>query len=671
MANEVAARWSADWVRGLAPDPASAKAARGLAVPAKWSGAGASERVVWGACQGSGKTPYRTAVAPAGPAFRCTCPSRKIPCKHVLALLLLWAAGRLPAAEEAEWVRGWPAEKAGRAARAESPKDPEAAEKRARERLARVTAGAAELRGWLTDRVAAGLAGLERGGGEELRTVAARMIDAQAPGLASGLHRAAALVGRGRGWPDRLLAELSLLHLLADAVTRLAELPAPLAATVRIRVGLPVSTAQVLESGERVADQWLITGAADEDQDTLRTRRTWLRGRHTGRDALVLSFAPPGRPLDNTLPPGHEVAGELAFHPGAVPLRAVFTERAEAVSFTGILASDGHGGPGLHGTAAVRSTPNLLDAPPSGSRADHREPTRTLTGDRPTPDLRAVPAPESRTTCGLNHPETGATAPTRHDRPASSHAPDPTGHGPNHPSAHMTAPADRSGPDPSVNAPAPEPPTTHSLSHPDTPTPICDHNHQSRPGPAPAASGERDEAQPDHPAGPPTPCPTSPPATRAPEPGTTAPPAHRSSPEHGTTPPTDRDTPHPPPDRTPPPHRPAAPAHSAPPHPEPPEPSTKDTGTIAGMLARYAAAVAADPWLERWPVLLTAVAPARLPDGLALSDVDGQALPLADEVDPWPLLAVAAEGPVTVAAEWTGAGLRPLTCWCDGRMVRL
>ena len=83
----------------------------------------------------------------------------------------------------------------------------------------------------------------------------------------------------------------------------------------------------MLEQGERVSDEWLITGAADEENDRLLTRRTWLRGRDTGRDALVLSFAPPGRPLDSSLPPGHLLTAELAFYPGAAPLRALVVER--------------------------------------------------------------------------------------------------------------------------------------------------------------------------------------------------------------------------------------------------------------------------------------------------------------------------------------------------------
>ena len=78
-------------VLALAPDEASAKAARGLTSPAKWPLLGADDAAVWGECQGSGSKPYQTQVDLSGPAFRCSCPSRKFPCKHNLALLMLRA----------------------------------------------------------------------------------------------------------------------------------------------------------------------------------------------------------------------------------------------------------------------------------------------------------------------------------------------------------------------------------------------------------------------------------------------------------------------------------------------------------------------------------------------------------------------------------------------------
>src|SRR5918999_3931985 len=103
--------WSVDAVESLAPDAASVRAGQKLASPGPWSGTGHDERLVWGLCQGSGKQPYQAQVDLQGPAFKCSCPSRKFPCKPCLGLLLLWVGGGVPAGEAPDRGGGWVAER--------------------------------------------------------------------------------------------------------------------------------------------------------------------------------------------------------------------------------------------------------------------------------------------------------------------------------------------------------------------------------------------------------------------------------------------------------------------------------------------------------------------------------------------------------------------------------
>src|SRR4051812_38500187 len=221
---ETETRWTADQVLALSPDVASRKAGARLAAPAPWTGTGAAGGAVWGLCKGSGSKPYQTAVDVTGPAFRCTCPSRKFPCKHALALLLLWAegdAGPVRAAAEPEWVGQWTsarrkkAEDAGTAPRLTGPSDPEAARRRAHRRAVRVEGGAVELEQRLADLLRGGLAGADRGDYRQWDEVAARMVDAQAPGLATRVRELGSVTATGGDWPSRLLEEAALLHLLA------------------------------------------------------------------------------------------------------------------------------------------------------------------------------------------------------------------------------------------------------------------------------------------------------------------------------------------------------------------------------------------------------------------------------------------------------------------------
>src|SRR5436190_16186765 len=260
--------WDVDQVLGLAPDPASAKAGQAQARTTKWAGTGSSERAVWGLCQGSAKQPYQTAVDLIGPAYKCSCPSRKFPCKHALGLLLLWSTGEVRSGDEPDWVKSWVDQRATRAERPERKPgevaDPLAAQQRASRRADRVSAGMAELASWLDDQVRQGLGGFDQRAYSELSRLAARMVDAQAPGVAGAVRRAAGVVGRGHGWPGELLEELALIHLIVSAHGRLAELPPSLADTVQARIGWTVETARVLAEGDRAEDDWLVLGRVIE-----------------------------------------------------------------------------------------------------------------------------------------------------------------------------------------------------------------------------------------------------------------------------------------------------------------------------------------------------------------------------------------------------------------------
>jgi len=326
-------RWSTAQITALAPDASSLKGARGVSSPTKWQAAGLHDEVLWGLCKGSGKNPYQVCVDLTEPAYRCSCPSRKFPCKHALGLLLLWAESTTadPAADPPGFVTEWQAGRAARVAKAAAPKaagpvDPAAARRRAQQRADRVAAGMAELRRWLDDQVHQGLAGTEQAGHRPYETMAARLVDAQAPTAASAVRRLGTVAGIGPHWADRLLGDLAMLRLLVAGHERLDTLPPTLAATVRARIGFPVATEDVLATPP-IRDRWQVLGQVDSDEGAITTRRVWLRGADSGRFALVLSFAAPGQSLTADLLPGTVLDASLCFYPGSAPLRALVQER--------------------------------------------------------------------------------------------------------------------------------------------------------------------------------------------------------------------------------------------------------------------------------------------------------------------------------------------------------
>jgi hypothetical protein len=342
-------RWMPEHVVALAPDAPSAGAAKRLAVPGRWSASGCDDEAVWGLCVGSGAEPYQVAVELEEPAYRCTCPSRKLPCKHGIALLLLWALGQVAVGDlrplfAAEWLARRSSARAAAAARRESdpddcpsatettartgrtaerPRSPEAAgDRRAAERAARVAAGLAEFDRWLTDGVRTGLAAPNLVRYATWDRVAARLVDAQAPSLANRVRRLAGRVGTAAGWQEHVLAELGVLHLLAAAGARTARLPDALGDGVRSAVGWTVRRDDVLASVP-VTDRWQVAGRSDTHEDRLVVRRTWLRGERCGRWAMILSFAAYGQSLDTSLPVGTLLVADVHFYPSAQPLRAL------------------------------------------------------------------------------------------------------------------------------------------------------------------------------------------------------------------------------------------------------------------------------------------------------------------------------------------------------------
>jgi hypothetical protein len=328
-------RWSADQVLSLAPDASAQRSARAVAAAKSWSEVGVSAEdgvppTVWGLCQGSDLQPYQTGVDLTEPAYRCSCSSRKIPCKHTLGLLLRWASGSVPPARAPGWVRDWQAARGGRADRAADRTEVArsggegtgraAGEKAALRRAERVAAGLAELDRWLADQLRGGLAHASRLGYDQWDAMAARLVDAQAPGAARLVRNLAGYAGD----PARLLVELGLLRLLTAGFSRFDRLPPALAATLRQRVGTPVSAEEVL-SGQPVRDRWQVLGVHDEPENDLIVRRVWLRGADRGRAALVLSFAGPGQVFITDLVTGTELDADLCFYPDH--LRVLIAER--------------------------------------------------------------------------------------------------------------------------------------------------------------------------------------------------------------------------------------------------------------------------------------------------------------------------------------------------------
>ena len=332
----VMTRWTAAQVAGLAPDAASLTAARRLARPGPWSDTGSTETLLWGKCQGSGKTPYQVSIDLTAPAFRCSCPSRKFPCKHGLALLLLWMDGSGSVAdmtEAAGFAQEWAAERsaraevraAGEAARPTRTPDPAAAAKRLEERLALMDGGMDDFARWLTDLVRGGTATARQQSYAWWDGTAARLVDAQLPGLADDVRSVGGAVSGRPDWAERLLVALGRWWTATRAWAARESLDEHQMGDLRAYLGWSTSTESV-RRGDAVKDRWLVLGAHRTDDGRLQQQRTWLRGAATGETVQVLDFAAGGQVLPVARVVGSSLDATLARYPGAAVRRALFVD---------------------------------------------------------------------------------------------------------------------------------------------------------------------------------------------------------------------------------------------------------------------------------------------------------------------------------------------------------
>jgi len=358
-------------IEQLATDQAALKAAAGLAKPAKWSGVGMSldGALIWGECAGSGANPYRVMADLRDLGNKCTCPSRKFPCKHVLGLLWVNAEKIVPfpAAETPDWVGDWLARRrtgagkpsakpaaakpaatdkdlsAAQRAEPDAPEDPADAAKR--EAAAATRAESTErtirdaldaLEQWIGDQLRSGLSAFIDDVNARCRRIAARLVDG----------KAAALAGRIDEMPSRILAlpagdrprgaavELGKLVLLARAFRA-----NPRDAEIRRAVATAESREALLDDAQtlRVTAAWeVLAEQVLTRRDGLVSQTTWLLNLGEGpRFAMLVDFFPAsaGR-RGSVFTPGDRFRGSLIFYPARQPLRALLLQRDSSATDT-------------------------------------------------------------------------------------------------------------------------------------------------------------------------------------------------------------------------------------------------------------------------------------------------------------------------------------------------
>ncbi len=361
-------------IQTLAPDQASYDAAKKLLKPTKWSayGGAVSLNLIWANCQGSGSNPYYTVVDVGDHGYKCTCPSRKFPCKHALALMLMYVndASQFTDTAPPTWVSDWLGRRR-KTSKTEavddnkktkptisdtpiidkeltlSPKElvkkqatqAKRAEKLKAETDSAILAGLMEFEQWLQDQLRMGLGAFIDNASSKCRQISARLNDAKASSFASRIDEIPAkLASCPKSEQMHLLVqEFERLVLLSQAFQLNPDDP-----DARRAIAISESKDKILENTDtlKCTGVWQNIGEISEvRKDGLISYATWLvhladtneianNEKSTPPFALLLDYQHPSagkRPTGVGF--GNYLIGELCFYPSRMPLRGFFLQQ--------------------------------------------------------------------------------------------------------------------------------------------------------------------------------------------------------------------------------------------------------------------------------------------------------------------------------------------------------
>ena len=329
----------------LAPDDSSKKSGKDLANPSKWLSKCVNELALWGECQGSGTKPYQTQIDLGNIAFKCSCPSRKFPCKHGIGLFLLYARNKNSFSTEdapswvTEWLNKRTEKQEKQTEKKEKPVDEAAQAKRQQARQTKVEDGTEELRLWIKDIIRNGLLTIPDKAPDWFSNMAKRMVDAQAPGLAGMVRNLGETNFFAEGWQTNFMNQLLGIYIIIEGFKHNASLDELLRQDIRNGIGFTQNQEELKEQ-TGITDIWLILGKQSSEIDNITTERFWLYGTQSNRYALVLQFIVRGQGSQLALTPGIFLQAELVFFPSTSPLRAIIKRQLTTNAVTAFKGFD-------------------------------------------------------------------------------------------------------------------------------------------------------------------------------------------------------------------------------------------------------------------------------------------------------------------------------------------
>lgn len=329
-------------ILNLVPNGNALEKAKPFTKPKKWRNLEGNEKIIWGECKSSGASYYKTVIHAQKSHFYCNCPSQVYSiekrgklCKHTLALALIYVGNpgifkfspKFP-----NWVSNRLEEppKYGQKAERTAEKEHLLAQQRIKtreKRLFQMEAGFKELSIWLEDIMRQGLAVLDGQSDDVFTDISERMVNAKLGSLGRRIRNLSQLIGQ-KDWHEKLLSEIGDIYLLVKGFKNLEKLPSNLQQELLSVSGINFKKEELAEL-EGIKDTWFIIGQTEgTDDSNLFFRRTWIIGKNTQLQGMILDFAWGANPYENNWKIGTQFFGEIVFYPSAYPMR-VFVKNFE------------------------------------------------------------------------------------------------------------------------------------------------------------------------------------------------------------------------------------------------------------------------------------------------------------------------------------------------------
>lgn len=191
------------------------------------------------------------------------------------------------------------------------------------QRLANIIAGADEIQARFKDLLRNGLLKFAQNIDSQTDLLKRRLIDCQAPGLASMVSALTKIDYTSDIWKDVFVSSLSQIYMTASALKNIQQLDTQWQNELLVLAGVSYPQHQVFECSP-VTDVWLVLAVTTEPFNSMILKRTWLYGQNSKRFAVYVQYFMDKSRDDFEVQIGSSLHSSLYFYEGIHSMRVLF-----------------------------------------------------------------------------------------------------------------------------------------------------------------------------------------------------------------------------------------------------------------------------------------------------------------------------------------------------------